>query len=183
MTLTLVRTYNTFSQKIQRQGYTVTIYAVRKQSRAPYIHEGKDFPNRLCIKQSQCVKIILHCSVTGWSDLSVLLCNRVKVKPVAQSCFGVIPVLNCIQEKHLLFWLLTEHTAVTICQYPGCKSPDSQYTYPCWWALNGFRCPRNTRHTLVEVSKWEPSCLIRLPVHWHLSNKHDPSIWRTSPYV
>lgn len=108
----------------------VTIYTVRKQSQAPYIRKSKGFPNRLCIKLSQCVKIILHCPVTGWSDLSVLLWNRVKVKPVAQYWNYSKTRLNHIQEKHLLPWLLTEHTAVTICQYPGCKSPDSQYTYP-----------------------------------------------------
>lgn len=49
-------------------------------------------------------------------------------------------------------------------------------------------CPGGTRHTLADVSKWAQGCLVRLPLHWNLSNKWEPSVWTPhcflpSPYV
>lgn len=67
-----------FLERINARIMWVAIYTMQRQSQAPWIHEGKDFPKRSWIKQTHWVKTTLCCPVTGWSDLSILLRNRVK---------------------------------------------------------------------------------------------------------
>lgn len=90
-------------------------------------------------------------------------------KPVAQFSSGITQALKGILEKHLLPWLLAELTAVIICHFSGCKCVERQSSL-CWGALQGLWHKAHTG-CCSQVSTV-------LPAHWHLSNRHKPSIRR-----
>lgn len=88
---------------------------------------------------------------------------------MAQFWSGITRALKNILEKHLFPWLLAEPTAVIICQFSGCKCVESQ-TSQCRGALQGLWHEAHT-WCCSQVSTM-------LPAHWHLSNRHEPSIRR-----
>lgn len=148
-----------FLERINARVTWLAIYIVQKQSQELWIHKGKDFPSRSWIKWTHWVKTTLQPIKVTWQFYS-------KTKQ-SEAIFSILVRNNSSTE---------EHPRKALAPLAAGRAHSCDNLSVLWLQVCGKPDLPVLRSPAGAVTRGTHCWM--LPAHWHLSNRHKPSIRR-----